>query len=127
MDLVEEDREKKEQAERDKLSKKRMVEKANNYAKYVREMYAPQISEDNVLTKFGKENLRGNSVEEPEVIGIINPGRKPKDLPTKRPARRNTAENKYNNVRIHLQSDNQSSLGPPPSDSQLDSRRDYVP
>jgi hypothetical protein len=34
----------------------------------------------------------------------------------KKPARRNTAENKYNNIRINLQ-DNSSSLGPTPSDS----------
>ena len=94
-----------------------MVEKANNYAKYVREMYAPQISEDNVLIRGGKENLRGNSVEdEPEVISIINPRRATNIGVGKKPARRNTAENKYNNVRIHLQ-DNSSSLGPPPSDS----------
>jgi hypothetical protein len=32
MDQVEEDRQQKEQAEKDKLSKKRLVEKANNYA-----------------------------------------------------------------------------------------------
>ena len=41
MDLVEGDREKKEQAEKEKLSKKRIAEKVNNYSKYVREMYAP--------------------------------------------------------------------------------------
>jgi len=39
--MVEGDQEKREQAERDKQSKKRMVEKANIYAKYVREIYAP--------------------------------------------------------------------------------------
>lgn len=90
-----------------------MVEKANNYAKYVREMYAPQISEDNVLAgaQRGKENIRNaSSVEEPEIIGIINPGPRRVtnvgSMASKKPPRRNTtAENKYNNVRIHL-SDN---------------------
>jgi hypothetical protein len=41
IEMVEGDQEKREQAERDKQSKKRMVEKANIYAKYVREIYAP--------------------------------------------------------------------------------------
>ena len=103
--MVEGDREKREQAEKDKVTKKRMVEKANNYSKYVREMYAPQISEDNVLAggKQNKENLlRGSSVEnEPEVISIINPSRRVTNLgAAKKPPRRNTAENKYNNIRI---------------------------
>lgn len=49
LDQVEEDRGQKELREKEKMSKKRMAEKANNYAKYVREMYAPQVSEDNVL------------------------------------------------------------------------------
>lgn len=34
----------KEQRDKDKISKKRMAEKANNYAKYVREMYAPSVA-----------------------------------------------------------------------------------
>lgn len=56
-----------------------MVEKANSYAKYVREMYAPQVSEDNILAnnRPNKENVRNNSVEdEPEIISIINPSRR---------------------------------------------------
>ena len=96
-----------------------MVEKANNYAKYVREMYAPQVSEDNILAnRPNKENVRNNSVEdEPEIISIINPSRRVTNMGhAKKPARRNTAENKYNNIRINLQ-DNSSSLGQPPSDS----------
>ncbi len=43
MEQVEEDREMKEQRDKEKMSKKRLVEKANNYAKYVREMYAPTV------------------------------------------------------------------------------------
>ena len=60
-----------------------------------------------------KENYRVNNFstdDEPEVVGIINP-RRGVNMGAKRPARRNTAENKYNNVRVNLP-DNLSSLGP---------------
>ena len=51
MDLVEENKEQKEMKEKEKLHKKHLAEKANSYAKYVREMYGPTVPEE-------KENLR---------------------------------------------------------------------
>lgn len=40
-DLLEEEKELKDQQKKEFLEKKKLVEKASNYAKYVREMYAP--------------------------------------------------------------------------------------
>jgi hypothetical protein len=46
LEQVEEDREIKQQREKSMVEKRKMMEKANSYAKYVREMYAPTVSED---------------------------------------------------------------------------------
>ncbi len=106
LEQVEGDRELKVQREREKESKKRMAEKANNYAKYVREMYAPQVS--GAETADTKEN--NYALQEPEVISIINPRRPLREQNKKHGLRRNTtAENKYNNIRISVP-DNASSL-----------------
>ncbi len=49
-----------------------MAEKANNYARYVREMYAPANHSDEQRLDTKENNFRN---EEPEVVGIINPRR----------------------------------------------------
>lgn len=105
MDQVEEDREMKEHRDKDKLSKKRLAEKANNYAKYVREMYAPSVvNQDSVDMKYpnrfndAKENYRQNNnfVSEDDVDSV---NARKKFVP---PRRGTTAENKYNNVKVNL-------------------------
>lgn len=50
-DLLEEEKELKDQQKKEFMEKKKLVEKASNYAKYVREMYAPTSVE-------AKENHR---------------------------------------------------------------------
>jgi hypothetical protein len=46
LEQVEEDREIKQQREKLQMEKKKLAEKANSYAKYVREMYAPTVSDE---------------------------------------------------------------------------------
>jgi protein subunit release factor B len=57
MELVEEEKEQKEQQRKMFMEKKKLVEKASSYAKYVREMYAPVAVE-------AKENLLQNDLED---------------------------------------------------------------
>jgi hypothetical protein len=98
------------------MSKKRMAEKANNYAKYVREMYAPSVVAANTgdvqdvkyPNRFNnaKENYRHNNnfVSEDDQDSV---NARKRFLP---PRRGTTAENNYNNVKVNLPSNYDPSI-----------------
>lgn len=46
LEQVEEDREIKQQREKLQMEKKKLADKANSYAKYVRQIFAPTVSDE---------------------------------------------------------------------------------